>query len=153
MQSDPFYEVKNQVMVTFSQLQPQVDQYVSMQASAQNDARSKQVGRDVKSKLQTIQAHLDDLQQTVEIVKANRASFPQISDQELNTRQTFIDERRKQFTSIRTTLQNAKPSRRTLDDQRSSLTGQSRQVAQEDRTPSKPAASSLFLMRERVTMI
>lgn len=125
MEEDPFYDVKHQVTITFSQLQPEVDQYVSMQATALNDNRTKQLGRNIKTKLSTIQTLLDDLQETVSIVKSNRATFAQINDQELASRQNFIDERRKQLAQVKTTLQSVKPARRATEDQRATLTGAS----------------------------
>jgi len=89
MSRDPFYSVKDKVVGLLSKLKVDFSRFDSL-TSRSPEYNSLQTS--IRQQLDAIDTDCKDLAQTIVIVESNRPRFPQITEQELNSRKGFVSE-------------------------------------------------------------
>lgn len=91
--SDPFYVVKGKVEAQLSELRSDYARWQTLLESSNTSASEefKALHKGLKVSCKKISFELQDLRRVCEIVEGNRAKFPAIDDDELASRQRFIN--------------------------------------------------------------
>src|SRR5437016_4932546 len=85
---DPFYIVEQRIRVAIQQIR---SKYNMLKESILSENEFNTTAQNLEEDKQLVSKDLKDLEDTIQIVEANRAKFSGINDQELERRTTFIN--------------------------------------------------------------
>lgn len=114
---DPFYAVKDKVVTSLQQTNQQYTQY--------QRSKDVQLASSIKQQCKDIQVDVNDLAQTITIVEMNRSKFVQIDDNELQSRQAFVNQTRQQLQQMLAQV-NSNPTATSSSSSSASAAGNTR---------------------------
>jgi len=104
MSRDPFYSVKDKVVGLLTKLRSDFSRFESLSSRS---GEFTPLLNQLKQQISAIDTDCKDLAQTIVIVESNRARFPSISENELNSRKQFVSESQQQLNSYQEQLRRS----------------------------------------------
>lgn len=122
-QRDPFDVVKEKAQELQSKLARDFNEWKDHLENT-NTANNKEFSKSqksVRSSLKQLQAYLNDLQRTIDIVNQNRHKFPGISEEELQNRQKFVSTAKAGFKEMRSVMSSQRTKAKIEQDRSKAL--------------------------------
>lgn len=115
---DPFYVLKEKVQVNVAALARNYDRWKDLleNTSTFNNSDFDEIFKSVKIECSSTKIDLNDLQQTIYIVQENRKRFGHITENELNTRQKFINDMQTIIEDMEETMVSERTSKKIESD-------------------------------------
>lgn len=122
-QRDPFDVVKEKSQELQSQLAKDFAEWKDMleNTNTANNEDFSKVQKALRSSLKQLQAYLNDLQRTIDIVNQNRHKFPGISEEELQNRQKFVSGAKAGFKEMRSEMSSQRTKTKLEQDRSKAL--------------------------------